>query len=167
MWNTGGGHRSPKVSAVEILPAREPLKAVPSAPLEPFHSSLELSEEEFRKRMENSKRVVLNVGGVRHEVMWKSLARLPKSRLGMLHNCRSLEEAKKLCDDIEMPRDENLEFFFDRHPTSFSCVLNFYRTKKLHLMEDVCVLSFSDDLSYWGIDELFMEPCCQHRYHRR
>lgn len=33
--------------------------------------------------------------------------------------------------------------------------------------ETSCVLAFSDDLAYWAIDELYMEPCCQHRYQQR
>ena len=47
--------------------------------------------------------------------------------------------------------------------TSLQCYLLF--TGKLHLVDDTCVLSFADDLEYWGVDELYMEGCCQHRYH--
>ncbi|KAM7533893.1 hypothetical protein Aperf_G00000111682 [Anoplocephala perfoliata] len=110
------------------------------------------------------KRVLLNVGGAQHEVLWKTLALLPNSRLGRLCRVKTHADVMALCDDYDLAKNE---FFFDRNATSFDAILNFYRTRVLHMVEDMCVVAFKEDMEYWGINELYLHPCCQQKYLQR
>ncbi len=117
------------------------------------------------KSRQLNKRVCLNVGGVRHEVLWKMLEGIPRSRLGRLA-CQATTHEKilDLCDAYSLVDNE---YFFDRHPRSFNAILNFYRTGKLHVVDEMCVMAFADDLDYWGIDEVYLESCCQNKFNTR
>ncbi|CAI4225682.1 unnamed protein product [Auanema sp. JU1783] len=93
-------------------------------------------------------RVVLNVGGVRHETYQATLKKIPATRLSRL--TPSLANFDPLLN----------EYFFDRHPAVFAQVLNYYRTGKLHYPTDVCGPLFEEELHYWGLDASDTEPCC-------
>lgn len=117
------------------------------------------------KSRQLNKRVTLNVGGVRHEVMWKILENVPRSRLGRLaQQGVNHEKIMELCDAYSLVDNE---YFFDRHPRSFNSILNFYRTGSLHVVDEMCVMAFSDDLEYWKIDEIYLESCCQNKFNTR
>ena len=96
----------------------------------------------------DNRRVIINVGGQRHQVLWSPLDRIPNTRLGRLQGCVTHEQIINICHDYDIA---NSEYFFDRHPTAFVPIIDFYRTGKLHLLDDVCVLSFSEELDFWGM----------------
>lgn len=57
-------------------------------------------------------------------VLWSTLARIPKTRLGMLRDTTCMWDLKQLVDDY---CPETGEIFYDRHPGYFNTILNFYR----------------------------------------
>ena len=111
----------------------------------------------------NSTRIILNVGGKKHDVRWKTLEKLPNSRLGKIRFSKSIQEMASLCDEIDF---ESNEIYFDRPARSFSAIIDYYRTDKLHSAHGTCIISFFEDLTYWGIDDNFFEPCCNFNYHQ-
>lgn len=144
-------------------------------------------------KLEDNERVILNVGGTRHETYRSTLKTLPGTRLALLA-CQAQGECPG--EDPPLPplpapplaanpgphpgvgtlecwgrigavgaSGANCsEFFFDRHPGVFAYVLNYYRTGKLHCPADVCGPLFEEELAFWGIDETDVEPCCWMTY---
>ncbi|RUS75849.1 hypothetical protein EGW08_016395 [Elysia chlorotica] len=63
-------------------------------------------------------RLLLNVGGVRHETHVATLRNVPSSRLSRLAEWHVSSGGGRL------------EYFFDRHPAVFNSIIDFYRTGK-------------------------------------
>ena len=95
------------------------------------------------------------------QVLWRLLSLVPLSRLGLLSRARTHQEIISLCSDYSIVENE---FFFDRHPRSFNTILNFYRTGKLHLADEMCVLAFGEDLHYWGLSTDHLDACCYDKF---
>ncbi|XP_075383895.1 delayed-rectifier potassium channel regulatory subunit KCNS1 [Tenrec ecaudatus] len=106
----------------------------------------------------------VNVGGVRRLLSACALARFPGTRLGRLQAARSEEQARGLCDDYDAAARE---FYFDRHPGFFLGLLHFYRTGRLHVLDELCVFAFSQEADYWGLGEGALAACCRARYLER
>ncbi|XP_051525141.1 potassium voltage-gated channel subfamily C member 4-like [Myxocyprinus asiaticus] len=117
-----------------------------------------LKEEMARGKY--SDKIIINVGGTRHETYRSTLMTLPGTRLAWLADTDN--------PDADAGKTSTNEFFFDRHPGIFAYVLNYYRTGKLHCPADVCGPLFEEELAFWGIDETDVEPCCwmTYRQHR-
>ncbi|XP_048829128.1 potassium voltage-gated channel subfamily C member 1 isoform X1 [Brienomyrus brachyistius] len=109
---------------------------------------------------DDNDRIVINVGGTRHQTYRSTLRTLPGTRLAWL-----AEPDAHSHFDYDPKVDE---FFFDRHPGVFAHILNYYRTGKLHCPADVCGPLYEEELAFWGIDETDVEPCCwmTYRQHR-
>ena len=74
-------------------------------------------------------RIVLNIGGTRYETLAGTLMRIPSTRLAAI---------VLLGKDDEAYDATRGEYFFDRHPGVFECILNYYRCDELHLSNGLC-----------------------------
>ncbi|XP_060932061.1 potassium voltage-gated channel subfamily C member 2 isoform X5 [Limanda limanda] len=122
-------------------------------------------------KFDDTERIILNVGGTRHETYKSTLKTLPGTRLALLASDSDLDSVLDQLQQVPGFLEYNArtnEYFFDRHPGVFAYVLNYYRTGKLHCPADVCGPLFEEELSFWGIDETDVEPCCwmTYRQHR-
>ena len=93
--------------------------------------------------------VVLNIGGTRFETHMQTLRKWPESRL-----------AKTIRKDAENYREKTDEYFYDRDPAMFRCIIDFYRNDILHFPHDICGPVIHHELSYWEIEEEHVAPCC-------
>uniref|UniRef100_A0A2C9JF28 BTB domain-containing protein n=1 Tax=Biomphalaria glabrata TaxID=6526 RepID=A0A2C9JF28_BIOGL len=100
-------------------------------------------------------RVTFNVGGVTFQTSEKTLLKQVNNKNFLLSNPRNL---------IKYYDERRKEYFFDRDPEVFRSILNYWRSGHLHLPSTMCGLQVEEELKFWGLKELDIEPCCWNNY---
>lgn len=95
-------------------------------------------------------KVYFDVGGSRFTTTWETLQKVPGSKLDKL--CVLHEQHPKPSGKVE--------YFFDRNPAVFGCVLDYHRTGDLHLPDNVCASQIRLELEFWEISPYEVSSCC-------
>jgi hypothetical protein len=98
-------------------------------------------------------RIVINVGGTKFSVCNGTIGTVPGTRLAKL-NSRSQEYDHK-----------NNEYFYDRNPELFPCILDYYRTGEMHIPRFICAKRLSAELKFWGLNGSCLSHCCRKFYY--
>ncbi|XP_037605807.1 potassium voltage-gated channel subfamily F member 1-like [Sebastes umbrosus] len=106
--------------------------------------------------------IVVNIGGVKQVLYGDVLNRYPDTLLAQLVDCslKSPEEISSLCDDYD---PDTGEFYFDRDPEAFKCIIELYYYGEIHMKRGICPICFMKEMDFWKIDSDFLDDCC--KYH--
>ncbi|MEQ2275018.1 Potassium voltage-gated channel subfamily F member 1 [Xenotaenia resolanae] len=104
--------------------------------------------------------ITVNIGGVRVVLFGDDLQRYPESRLAELSSCsaQNPELISTLCDDFDPGRKE---FYFDRDPDSFKCIIDVYYFDEIHIKTGICPICFIKEMEFWKIDQSVLDECCK------
>ncbi|XP_033725515.1 potassium voltage-gated channel protein Shaw-like [Pecten maximus] len=92
--------------------------------------------------------VVFNVGGTKFETYKTTLNSQPEFALADENFLR------------KHFRKDAGDYFFDRDPDMFKCILNYLRTGELHLPSNICGPAAKAELAFWQIPDDMIERCC-------
>ncbi|XP_051501533.1 potassium voltage-gated channel subfamily F member 1-like isoform X2 [Myxocyprinus asiaticus] len=104
--------------------------------------------------------IAVNIGGVKHVLYGDLLNRYPETRLAELANSSMdcAQDLSVLCDDYDASKQE---FYFDRDPEVFRCIMELYYCGEIHMKRGICPMCFMREMDFWGIDADYLDECCQ------
>ncbi|XP_061482206.1 potassium voltage-gated channel subfamily F member 1 [Rhineura floridana] len=104
--------------------------------------------------------IIVNVGGVRQVMYGEHLNQYPGTRLAELVNCLSggYDTIFSLCDDYDPAKRE---FYFDRDPDAFKCIIDVYYFGEVHMKKGICPICFKNEMEFWKVDLKFLDDCCK------
>ena len=106
----------------------------------------------FHRKQLKDKRIVLNVSGRKFETWDYTLKKYPKTLLGSSERESFYDSKRK-------------EYFFERDPSFFRHILNYYRHGKLHFSLEECGEFYEDELEFFRIPTDAVGLCCLEEYH--
>ena len=115
----------------------------------------------FKEWREASAKVELNVAGSIFRVNWELLLRVPDCRLARLAACSTEEELNNCGATFDSIRQQ---VCFSQRTRNFHDILDFYRGGRLHMSSNCCPVEYVEELSYWGLSETHLQPCCFKRW---
>ncbi|EPY75604.1 potassium voltage-gated channel subfamily F member 1 [Camelus ferus] len=88
------------------------------------------------------------------------LYQYPETRLAELINCLAggYDTIFSLCDDYDPGKRE---FYFDRDPDAFKCVIEVYYFGEVHMKKGICPICFKNEMDFWKVDLKFLDDCCK------
>ena len=111
------------------------------SPLTSLDTSLSVGELSIHDK------ITFNVGGHRFDTYSKTIV----ERLG---------EKWLTCVKDSSARVSSDEYFIDRNPTMFSCILDYCRTGHLHLPHNICGPFVTEEMMWWNVSPDIVQPCC-------
>uniref|UniRef100_A0A3Q2C8E5 Potassium voltage-gated channel, subfamily F, member 1a n=1 Tax=Cyprinodon variegatus TaxID=28743 RepID=A0A3Q2C8E5_CYPVA len=110
--------------------------------------------------VEKSAEIVVNIGGVKQVLHGDVLNRYPETRLAELidSSLKSPEEISSLCDDYD---PDTGEFYFDRDPEAFKCIIELYYYGEIHMKRGICPICFMKEMDFWKIGTELLDECCK------
>ena len=124
-----------------------------------FQAKLQQKTEEYYNRhiransADDDEKVTLNIGGKRFTTRKSTLRNVPGTRLAHLDH-----------SDQEHYDHAKDEYFFDRNPAMFGCILDYYRFGTMHIPRDICTRAVKDEMKFWDLKDGCISECCRKFY---
>ncbi|VDL71223.1 unnamed protein product [Nippostrongylus brasiliensis] len=100
----------------------------------------------------------INVGGQRFMLKKETVHMRKVGRLVWLLDLDSTSERLSIADAYFSTTNE---YYFERPPSLFHIVYQFYLTGQIHQPSHLCPVDILDELDYWGImPDNYLAPCC-------
>ena len=122
----------------------------------------ELAAKKGKDTSDDWRTIIISLAGKEFRTKLKNLKKYPMSRLGIIANAKSKDTVERLCDGFIPGSTPTI--YFDRNPQNFRMILDVYIRNEMHVCEQSCALVVQEDFDYWGLDDVFLQPCCALKY---